>query len=69
MRAFSEQIRDDQVAQFLLRFNLIKGLSMKDKIQEDPPPVFQTWNRWYALVLGTLIALIAFFYLFTLAFR
>ncbi len=36
---------------------------------EDPPPLFKTWTAWYALVVGTLLALIALFYLFTIAFE
>lgn len=36
---------------------------------EEPPPVFQSWNGWYALVLATLLALMALFYAFTKAFE
>lgn len=33
--------------------------------EEEKPPFLGTWNKVYALVAGTLVALIALFYLFT----
>lgn len=30
-----------------------------------PPPVFKTWNRLYAFVLGFFVFLVLLFYLFT----
>jgi hypothetical protein len=42
---------------------------MSDKIREEPleekPPIFSSWNYWYALVLLNLAAMITLFYLFT----
>lgn len=32
---------------------------------EEKPPFFQTWNQVYLLVMGNLVVLILFFYLFT----
>jgi len=37
--------------------------------REEPPPFGGTWGVLYAGVLGTLAALIALFFLFTVAFR
>lgn len=42
---------------------------MKEDANKESPPVFKSWNGWYALVFGTLIFLIAVFYAFTLTFR
>jgi hypothetical protein len=46
---------------------------VSDGIREDPiddvPPVFPSWNHWYALVLGVLIVLMIVFYLFTKMFE
>lgn len=36
---------------------------------EEPPPLFGTWRRLYAAVLGFLALLIALFYLFMRAFE
>lgn len=32
---------------------------------EEPPPLFRTWNHWYALVILNLTVLIVLFYFFT----
>lgn len=47
---------------------------MKNKKQtyadeEEPVPVFKSWNWWYALVLGLLACLILAFYLITVTFE
>jgi hypothetical protein len=34
---------------------------MPDDHDDDEAPLFGTWPRWYALVLGTLVALVALF--------
>lgn len=34
---------------------------------DEPVPLFGTWGRWYAVVLGTLVTLILLFYWFTKA--
>jgi hypothetical protein len=26
-----------------------------DRIEHDKPPVFKSWNHWYALVIGALV--------------
>ena len=36
---------------------------------DEPPPFLGTWPRVYAAVLAYLAALIALFYVFTVAFR
>ena len=33
-----------------------------------PPPIFKTWGKAYAFVIGFLVLLILLFYLFTLAY-
>jgi hypothetical protein len=38
-------------------------------VEEDSPPLFATWNRIYALVIGFLAFLIFIFYLFTKAYQ
>jgi hypothetical protein len=35
------------------------------KDQEEKPPIFGSWNKIYAIVLGNLVLLIILFYLFT----
>ena len=35
----------------------------RDSIDE-PPPLFKSWNGWYALVLGVLVLVIATLFLF-----
>lgn len=35
---------------------------------EEKSPLFGSWNRFYAVVLGWLVLLIVAFYLFTLFF-
>ncbi len=37
--------------------------------QEEPPPVFSSWNRLYLLVLVNLFILIGLFYAFTRTFE
>ncbi len=37
-------------------------------LPDDPPPFGLRWNTLYAIVLGTLLALILLFYAFTKAF-
>lgn len=46
-----------------------KDFDSPDSPAEEPPPVFRSWSGWYALVLATLLALIALFYAFTKAFE
>ncbi len=36
---------------------------------EEKPPLFQTWNGWYTLVLVNLVAMILLFYLFMVYFQ
>jgi hypothetical protein len=33
--------------------------------EDDRSPLFPKWSYWYALVIGTLVLLILFFYFFT----
>jgi hypothetical protein len=40
-----------------------------DADEPERPPVFRTWRGWYALVLGTLAALIALFTAITIVYR
>lgn len=35
------------------------------KNEKEKVPLFRTWNQWYGFVIGFLVALIVFFYLFT----
>ena len=42
---------------------------IKNIIKEDRPPIFKSWNRLYAFVLSTLVALVILFYIFTKAFE
>jgi len=48
---------------------------MKNRNSEKPdngrekPPIFSSWNRWYAVVLLNLAVLILLFFLFTKAFE
>ena len=41
---------------------------MKETEPEEKAPIMGSWNGMYALVIGVLIVLIVFFYLFTAAF-
>lgn len=41
----------------------------QDLNNEETPPLFQTWNGWYTLVIGTLVFLIGLFYWFTITFK
>jgi hypothetical protein len=34
-------------------------------MDDDKIPLFKKWSSWYALVIGFLVLLIIFFYLFT----
>jgi hypothetical protein len=36
---------------------------------DEPPPVLGAWWRWYVLVVGNLVLLIALFWLFMKAFE
>ena len=38
-------------------------------VEEGSPPVFATWNRLYAVVIGFLALLIFLFYIFTKAYQ
>jgi len=38
-------------------------------VEEGSPPLFATWNRLYAVVIGFLAILIIAFYLFTIAYQ
>ena len=42
--------------------------SEKTEKDQEKPPIFSSWNRWYAVVLLNLAVLIILFYLFTKAF-
>lgn len=35
---------------------------------EEKPPLFQTWNAWYRLILGVMLAQVIIYYLITLSF-
>ncbi|HWP84060.1 MAG TPA: hypothetical protein VNN17_02630 [Terriglobia bacterium] len=39
------------------------------EVEEGSPPLFSTWGRLYAAVIGFLGLLILLFYLFTQAYR
>ena len=39
------------------------------KVEEGSPPVFASWNRLYAVVIGFLAIIIIAFYLFTIAYQ
>jgi len=36
---------------------------------EEPPPLFSSWNKWYAVVFLNLVFLIILFSIFTWVFR
>jgi len=40
----------------------------EDHEPEEAPPVFKSWNGWYALLVGVLVSLVGLFYLFAKAF-
>lgn len=40
-------------------------LKEQDHSVIDPPPFFNTWNKMYALVMGTLVFYVCILYLFT----
>ena len=44
-------------------------LEKKSAGQEDPPPIFKTWNRFYLVVFLNLVLLIILFYSFTRVFE
>ncbi len=46
----------------------IQNSEQTEKDQEKPP-IFSSWNRWYAIVLLNLVVLIVLFYLFTKTFE
>ncbi len=39
------------------------------EMEQERPPLFSSWKKWYALVLLHLAFLIVVFYLFTKAFE
>lgn len=39
------------------------------ELNQDTPPLFATWNRLYATVIGFLALLIVLFHLFTKAYQ
>jgi hypothetical protein len=41
---------------------------MTDKINQEEPPIFKSWSRWYWLVLGALLVQIILYYVITMAF-
>ncbi|WP_255492077.1 hypothetical protein [Chitinophaga sp. Cy-1792] len=41
---------------------------MSKNMEEEKPPLFPSWNYWYALVIGWLALLIVLFYVFTKTF-
>jgi hypothetical protein len=44
-------------------------LEEKSLQQEEMPPIFKTWKRFYLVVLLNLVVLIVLFYSFTKAFE
>jgi hypothetical protein len=38
---------------------------MEEETQKEKVPLFKTWRAWYALVIGSLLLLIGFFYFLT----
>ena len=38
-------------------------------VPEEQPPLFSSWNKWYAVVFLNLVFLIVLFYFFTWVFR
>jgi hypothetical protein len=38
-------------------------------VEEGSPPVFATWNRIYAVIIGFLAFLIIVFYIFTISYQ
>jgi hypothetical protein len=42
---------------------------LQPEFPEEPPPIFASWNTWYAVVLLNLVFLIVLFSIFTRAFR
>ncbi|MFA9453408.1 MAG: hypothetical protein ACERK6_05770 [Candidatus Aminicenantaceae bacterium] len=45
------------------------GHEIKPEMEQERPPLFSSWKKWYALVLLHLAFLIVVFYLFTKAFE
>jgi len=43
-------------------------MGLEDQEPEEAPPVFKSWNGWYALLVGVLVSLIGLFYLLAEAF-
>jgi len=41
---------------------------MDQKHDNNKPPLFRSWNGWYAFVIGFLLLLIILFYLLTKRF-
>ena len=41
---------------------------MKETDSDEKAPIMGSWNGMYALVIGVLLLLIVFFYVFTAAF-
>lgn len=40
-----------------------------EKHEEEPSPILKSWSNVYALVIGTLLAVMLFLYLFTNHFK
>jgi len=45
-----------------------KNQESEESGEQDQPPVFKSWNGWYALLVGVLVSLIGLFYLLAEAF-
>jgi len=45
------------------------GQDRERELNQDTPPLFATWNRLYATIIGFLALLIFLFYLFTKAYQ
>lgn len=43
-------------------------MSQQEETGPGKPPVFSSWQGWYALLIGVLTALVALFYWLTRAF-
>ena len=43
-------------------------MTVKAHKESEHPPVFKSWNSWYAILVGVLAALIGLFYWFSQAF-
>jgi len=44
---------------------MLKNQSTELDQEIDPPPFFDSWNKMYAFVMGSLVFYVCIFYLFT----